>query len=428
MSQPLEAVILGAGDRGHYCHGMFAQRYPHKLRIVGIAEPNPVLRDRFGDLHQLPPERRFASWEDLIAAGQLAPVLMNTTPDRVHAASTMAALKAGYHVLLEKPIATSPEECVQIVETAEQCGRMLQIHHGMRYAPFQTMIHEILASGRIGQIMDYNHRENIAFFHFAHAYVRGNWRRKETSGPVILTKCCHDLDLIVWYTGSRCKRLVSSGSLRYYRPENARPDYPERCTDGCPAEAECPYFAPRLYITDPIISGMFAQAITVDLSKEGILKALKTGPYGKCVFHCDNDVADNQVTLLEMEDGTNVTLSMHGFSHDGGRSIRFQGTRATLMGETLERSMTIHDHLTARQDVLHVGKTTGGHGGGDDGLISAFIQSVQTGHQDPASTGRVALESHLMAFAAEESRLTGQPVEMAAYRKAVEDRAKLNVV
>lgn len=420
MSQPLEAVILGAGDRGHFCHGMFAQRYPHKLRIVAVAEPNQVLRDRFGDLHKLPPERRFASWEDLIAAGQLAGVLMNTTPDRLHAVSTVSALMAGYHVLLEKPIATSPEECVQIVRTAERYGRILQIHHGMRYAPFQTMIYEQIASGRIGQIMDYNHLENIAFFHMAHSYVRGNWRRKDTSGPIILTKCCHDLDLIVWYTGSRCKRLVSSGSLRYYRPENARVEYPERCTDGCPAEAECPYFAPRLYITDDFISQLFAQSITVDISKAGILKALQTGPYGRCVFRCDNDVVDSQATLIEMEDGAHVTMSLNGFSHDGGRSVCFQGTKGTLMGNTLERTITVHDHLTTRHDVLHVGKTTGGHGGGDDGLISAFIHSVQTGKQDPASTGRVALESHLMAFAAEESRLTGQPVDMDAYRQKVE--------
>jgi len=424
MTQPLDAVILGAGDRGHFCHGMYAQRNPHKLRIVAVAEPNPVLRERFGNLHQLPSERRFSTWEDLIAAGQLAPVLMNTTPDQVHAASTIAALKTGYHVLMEKPMATSPQECLQIVRTAEQYQRILQVHHGMRYAPFQAMIHEIIQSGKIGQVMEYGHRENIAFFHMAHAYVRGNWRRKDTSGPIILTKCCHDLDLIVWYTGCRSKRLVSFGSLRYYRKENARQDYPERCSDGCPVEAECPYHAPRFYLSEDYIPRLFAQAITPDLSKEGIIQALQTGPYGRCVFRCDNDVLDNQLTLIEMEDGTNVTLNMHGFSYDGGRSLRVQGTKGSISGETLMREITVYDHLTGRQDILHPGKVTGGHGGGDDGLISAFIRSVQSGTQDVMTSGRISLESHLMAFAAEESRISGQPVDMAAYRQKVEEQVE----
>ena len=270
--------------------------------------------------------------------------------------------------------------------------------------------------------MEYGHRENIAFFHMAHSYVRGNWRRKDSCGPIMLTKCCHDLDLIVWYTHSRCKRLVSFGSLRYFRPENAHPDYPERCSDGCPAEADCPYYAPRFYLSEDYMPRTFAQAITPDLSKDSILKALKEGPYGRCVFRCDNDVMDNQVSLIEMEDGTNVSLSMHGFSHDGGRTLRIQGTRGSIIGETLDREIIVHDHLTAGYDVLHIGKVTGGHGGGDDGLIAAFINTVQSGKQEALTSGRVSLESHLMAFATEDSRLSGQPVDMEIYRQAVEAR------
>jgi len=360
----------------------------------------------------------------LIAAGQLAPALMNTTPDRVHAASTIAALKAGYHVLLEKPVATTPEECVQIVLASERYNRILQIHHGFRYSGLGALIHEVIASGRIGQIMEYAHRENVAFFHYAHSYVRGNWHREAASGPIILTKCCHDLDFIVWITGSRCKRIVSNGSLRYYRSENARPDYPERCTDGCPVEADCPYNAPRFYLSDEYPGRAFAQPLSTDLSKESLLQALKTGPYGKCVFRCDNDVLDNQQTLIEMEDGTHISLSMHGFSHDGGRSIRIQGTKGTLIAEALQREFTVIDHLTGRVEVIRPGKPVGGHGGGDVGLISDFITTVESGKQDAMTSGRISLESHLMAFAAEESRHTGQPVDMDSYRHEVEARVK----
>jgi predicted dehydrogenase len=403
---------------------MYAQRFPHHLRYVAVAEPNPVLRERFGQLHGIPTERRYATWEDLIAAGQLATALINTTPDRVHMASTVAALEAGYHILLEKPMATTPEECVRIVQAAERTGRVLQIHHGMRYAPFFQMIHEVVHSGRLGEIMNYAHRENVAFFHMAHAYVRGNWRRSDTSGPIILTKCCHDLDLIVWDMGGKSARIFSSGSLRHYRSENAQPDYPERCTDGCPIEAECPYYAPRLYLSEASPSRVFAQAVAVEVTNENILQALKTGPYGRCVYRCDNDVVDNQTVLIEMADGTNVSLTMHGFSHDGGRSVRIQGTRGTLIAEALQREIVVHDHLTGRCDVLRPGKTAGWHGGGDDGLISAFIRTVRSGGADAMTSARASLESHLMAFAAEQSRRHNQIVNMVTYRQMVEARAQ----
>ncbi|MCC7354563.1 MAG: Gfo/Idh/MocA family oxidoreductase [Anaerolineae bacterium] len=425
MAQPLEAVMVGAGDRGFHCQGMYAHRYPHRLRYVAVAEPSPVLRDRFGDFHNIPKEQRYPSWQDLIAAGQLAPALVNTTPDRVHKASTVAALEAGYDVLLEKPMATSPEECVRMVQTAERTGRVLQIFHGMRYAPFFAMVREVLNTGRLGQIMSYAHFENVVYFHMAHAYVRGNWPKKALSGPIILTKCCHDLDLIYWYTGSRSKRIASFGSLRHYRSENARPDYPARCTDGCPIEEECPYYAPRFYLSDDPVARMMTAAITTDLSTEGILHALKTGPYGRCVYRCDNDVVDNQIVMMEMEDGTNVSLTLHGFSHFGMRYLRFEGTRGSLHADPAKKEIALYDHLRGRSDLFNPGKTTGGHGGGDDGLMSAFLHTMQRGKQDVMTSARASLESHLMAFAAEEARVSGQIVDMDVYRQAVEARAKI---
>jgi predicted dehydrogenase len=423
MSKPIEAVLVGAGNRGFYYQGMYAQRFPHRLRYVAVAEPDPVLRDRFADLHDIAPARRFASWEELIAAGQLAPALVNTTPDRVHVASAIAALGAGYHVLLEKPMATSPEDCVRIVRAAERSGNIFQVHHCLRYAPFFAMVHEAVSSGKIGQIITYAHREDVFYSHMAHAYVRGNWRQSGASGPMILTKCCHDLDLIYWYTGCQSRRILSVGSLQHYRAENARSDFPERCTDGCPIEETCPYNAPRFYLADTFIARALAEAITVDLSTEGILDALRTGPYGRCVYRCDNDVVDNQIVVIEMENGSSVSLTMHGFSHSGGRYIRMEGTEGSLIADAPHEEIQILDHLRGRRDVLHSGKTAGGHHGGDDGLISAFLRSVRTGKQDVMTSARASLESHLMAFAAEQSRVSGQPVDMNGYRREVEARA-----
>ncbi len=415
--------MLGAGDRGYYCQGMYAIRYPHRLRYVAVAEPDQALRDRFGEVHGIAPGHRYASWEDLLCGGQLAPILVNTTPDRAHMASSVAALSAGYHVLLEKPMATSADDCLRIVNAAERAGRILQVFHGMRYAPLFRLVHEAIAAGRLGRLISYAHFENVAYFHMAHAYVRGNWRRSDTSGPMILTKCCHDLDLIVWYTGQRCRRVSSFGSLQHYRRENAPPGSPDRCTDGCPIEETCPYYAPRFYLSSEGVAPKMTRAIATDLSIEGILKALRDGPYGRCVYRCDNDVVDNQVVMMDMEDGTSASLTIHGFSYDGGRTIRMQGTEGTLLMEALRREVEVYDHLRGRCDTLRPGKTTGGHGGGDDGLMSAFLHSVEAGQQDVMTSARASLESHLMAFAAEESRLTGNSIDMDSFRQAAEQRA-----
>lgn len=416
MPEPVEAVLVGAGSRGYHTHGMFAMRNPGRLRYVAVAEPSPTHRDRFGDLHGIPAERRYASWQDLIAAGKLAHALVNTTPDRVHLASTVAALDAGYHVLLEKPMATSAEECVRIVQTAEARGRILQINHGLRYAPFFTLVREQIEAGRVGQIMSYSHSENVAFWHMAHSFVRGNWPKAETSGPMILTKCCHDLDLIVWYTGQRARRVFSFGSLRHYRSESVGPEVPERCTDGCPRSDECPYYAPRLYLSDDPSSGFIRRAASIDQSPEALLEAITVGRYGRCVYHCDNDVVDNQVVLMEMEDGTNVSLTMQGFSSREGRQIRIDGTRGCLLADQSRDEVEYHSHLDGRREVTTPGRVTGGHGGGDDRLISDFVESVRTGRQNPLTSARVSLESHLLALAAEESRLTGRAVDMAEFR------------
>ena len=414
--RPLEAVLLGAGNRGFHTQGSYALRHPDRLRYVAVAEPNPTLRDRFGDAHGIPAERRYASWQDLLAAGRLAPALVNTTPDRVHFASTLGALETGYDVLLEKPMATSPAECVRIVETAERLGRIVMVNHGLRYAPFFALIKESLAAGKVGEVMHYSHFENVAFWHMAHSFVRGNWGSAEASGPMILTKCCHDLDLMCWYTGSRPRRVSSFGSLRHLRAEEAA-DAPERCTDGCPRAEECPYFAPRLYLSlDDPSKGFIRRAASVEGTPEAILAALKTGPYGRCVYRCGNDVVDSQKVLVEMEDGTVCSLTMQGFANVEGRYIRFDGTGGTLVADMIRDEVEVASHLDGRRETIRPGRVTGGHGGGDDRLLSAFVASLRAGQPDPLISARSALESHLLAFAAEESRTSGQTIDMREYR------------
>lgn len=422
---PITAVIFGAGARGTI-YGDYALRFPDELRVVAIAEPRPERRAHFADQHDLGADQQFESWESLLAAGKIADVAINCTMDRQHMASTMAALNAGYDILLEKPMSPLLHENIRLVQTAEALGRHLQVCHVLRYTPFFSTVRRLVQSGRLGRIISVDHRENLAFWHMAHSYVRGNWRKASEAGAMILTKCCHDLDILGWILQQPVVRLSSFGSLTHFRPENAPPGATLRCTDGCPAQSECKYDAVRLYARDTDSWPWNVVALTPTV--EARLEAIRTGPYGRCVYHCDNDVVDHQTVTMELADATTVSLLMQGQGDEEGRTMRYDGTRATLYGRFVSgrQEIVIRDHLTGAEERIPIENPPDGgygHGGGDTGIVRSFLRTVRGEPDDTVTTARESLESHLLAFAAEEARLTGQVIEMGAYRSRVEGEA-----
>ena len=466
MTRPIETVLIGAGDRGYGAYGSYALAHPDEIRFVAVAEPHDVRRARFAQAHDIPTERQFRTWEGLFAHEQMADAALICTLDDLHVGPTIAALEAGYDVLLEKPMATTVEDCVRLVQAAERSGRILMLCHVLRYTSFFSTLHDIIASGRLGDIITVEHRENVSFWHMAHSYVRGNWRSSHLSSPMILAKCCHDFDILFWNLGT-VKQLSSFGSLLHYRAENAPPGAPERCTDGCPYEAECPWFAPRLYLAliplmqegrrsqsalERLVAGLYLDhpslaslarrlipgldaaldyrgwpisTISEDTSPEARRQALETGPYGRCVYRCDNDVVDHQTVNMELESGASGTLFMHGHSHREGRTMRYDGTRATLLGRfyLTDNEIQIHDHLTGKVEIIRPELGRAGHGGGDAGVMRAFVRALREGETEPLTSARASLESHLTAFAAEKARVEGTIVDMDAYRQQVESAA-----
>jgi predicted dehydrogenase len=420
MTTPITVALCGAGGRGFYAYGPYALHHPDELRFVAVAEPNAERRARFAQAHGIPPERQFASWEELLAAGRIADACFNMTQDQMHLPSTLAALDAGYDVLLEKPIANRLADTVALVQAAERRGRLLQICHVLRYTPFFATLHAVLASGRLGDIVTVEHRENVAFWHMAHSFVRGNWRNTAASSPMLLAKCCHDLDILVWNMGAPVERLSSVGSLRHFRPEHAPPGATARCTDPCPAGDICPFDTRRLYL-DMELDTWPVTAVTEDLSYAGRVRALETGPYGRCAYKCDNDVVDHQVVTMQLAGGASVVLVMHGHAHREERTMRYDGTRATLRGRFGHGAMAIeiHDHLTGQVEQVPIPPAGSGHGGGDAGVVRGFVRALR-GLEQPLTPARESLESHLLAFAAEEARLSGQTVDMAAFRAHAE--------
>lgn len=469
MAKPLKAILFGAGSRGADAYGPYALANPDQIQFIAVAEPRTLRRERFAAQHSIPQERCFQTWQQVLENRVPADVVINCTQDQMHADSSIQALQAGYDMLLEKPISHSLEQAIRIVQTAEQAGRYLQICHVLRFTDFFKKIKSLLDEKRLGQIIAISHRENVASWHMAHSYVRGNWRNLQISSPMILAKCCHDLDLLVWFTGETPQRLSSFGSLRHFRPGNAPPGAPDRCTDGCPVEQSCPFYAPAIYMDlapfkfalsqskKPFYKFIGKQSIkhpktiqTISIlipplrelteykgwprsvvsddpgNEQALLEALQEGPYGRCVYRCDNDVVDHQVVMMEFPSGITASLTMHGHSHEEGRTLRIDGSQASLLAKfSFHRSfIEIHDHRSMEVEAFDFPSNVEevGHGGGDFGIMHDFVENLQSGRKTGIKA-RESLESHFMAFAAEQSRLTQTNVDMADFRQETEKQA-----
>lgn len=407
--QPIEVVFIGAGARGGV-YGNYISRHPQEAKAVAVAEPNPIRRDRFGDALGIPAENRFESWEEVLSRPQMGQACIITTMDRLHYEPARRALEAGYHVLLEKPMSPDPRECLDLVDIAERNQRILSVCHVLRYASLFTTIKRSLDEGRIGQLITIQHNENIAWWHFAHSFVRGNWRNTAQSSPLILSKACHDTDLLRWLAGDRCMRVASFGSLSHFREENAPPGSTERCLSGCTVVDSCPFSALNLYTRLDI--DWLWNAITDDRSPAARRAALATGPYGRCVYRCDNDVVDHQVVSLEFANGVTASFTLSAFTHDMSRTLKLMGTEGEIRAHLGKDEATIHRFGEAGAEAVLLPGSGSGHGGGDDGLMRSFLKQVQEGRADGLTSAQIAAEAHLISFAAEESRITGTVVDL----------------
>jgi predicted dehydrogenase len=414
VALPLEVVLVGAGSRGRDVYGRYAVEKPERMRIVAVAEPDPDRRAAAAREHGLGPEQTFEDWKGLLSGPRRAPAAIIATSDDLHREPALAALRLDYHCLLEKPMAMTLEECAEIVRTAETRERILQVGHVLRYTAFYSTIHRVaVEEQRLGEIQTVTMAEHVAHWHFAHSYVRGKWKTTRNAAPLLLAKCCHDLDLLCWFVGRRPIRVASFGALVHYRAENGPDGAPERCTDGCPAESTCPHFAPRFYGRDLAIWPW--SDVAPEPKAEARLEALRHGPYGRCVYRSDNDVVDRQNVLVDFEGGRLGTFLVDGFSSRPERTIRIQGARAELRGVFEKGEIEILDYGRIEPERIDTYASPMGHGGGDWGLLDHFTDvASREARSEVLASGQAALESHRLGFAAEQAREEGRVLDLDA--------------
>mgnify|MGYP002521500849 CR=1 FL=1 len=415
----LKVIIVGFGNRGQL-FGDYAIA-DDKTELVAVADVNENAREKAVADYGVKKENCFKSAEEIFACGKIADAAIICTQDKQHKEHAVKAMELGYDVCLEKPIAATFEDCEAILAAKKKYDKKVMICHVLRYSHFYYKLREIIKSGELGDVVTISQTENVAYWHDAHSYVRGAWRNKAESSPMILAKCCHDLDIIYWLIGKKCKKVSSFGDLYYFKKENAPKGSAARCQD-CPesVKKDCPYDAYKIYndvykAYNPILGN---SAVFKGTRKEHINALIedRNNPYGRCVFACDNDVVDHQVVNMLFEDNVTAQLTMTAFSKECHRCIKIHGTLGEIEGDMEENKITVRP-FRSEDRVIDLTKTCDDfsvHGGGDKLLFEDFVSYVTGG--EPTET-RTTIEdsmiSHRMSFAAEESRIDGgKPIDV----------------
>ncbi len=393
------------------------------MKVTAIADIDKTkLKIAAEDLH-IPPEGCFDSAEEMLSREKLADVLIVATQDQQHVGHALAGLEKGYDLILEKPVATTPQDCIAIRDAARRLHRKVAVCYVLRYTTFYRTIRNLIRSGKIGDVVNIDAVENVGYWHQAHSFVRGNWSNCERSSPMILQKSCHDMDILNYLVGSPCDRVSSFGSLSYFNAAHRPAGAADYCLD-CPYRDDCVYSAKRIYLgadteeKRPWVRPVVAPGGGVAEVRE----ALKRGPYGRCVFACDNDVVDHQSVAIRYRNGVTVSFTMSAFSAEVYRYIRVMGTRGEIEGDQKSNLIrcTPFGGETETYDINRLAADLSGHGGGDNQLLTDFFDETSEDHEEAVSGIYSAMESHMMAFAAEYSRLhDGESVNIRQFEKSV---------
>lgn len=413
--KPVTSILIGAGLRGGYVYSQYALDYPNEFKIVAVAEPDPDRRAIFSKKHNIPKEFQFKSYKDLLKKDKIADCAMVCTQDQMHFEPVITALKKGYHVLCEKPMSPYKDEIIKMGKVAKEYDRILSICHVLRYSPFFSKIKALLVENKIGRLMTIQHIEEVGYWHHAHSFVRGNWRDSEESSPMILQKCCHDMDILLWLADSSCKKISSFGNLSYFSKENAPDGAPPYCMDGCAHYDECPFYAPRFYLEhSKAIEDGLIYAITDYTDSEHIIDALKKGPYGRCVFHSDNTVVDHQTVEIEFCNQVTASFLMTAFTNKCARRIRLMGTKGEIKGDMEAGIIEVTEFINGTNEIIKLHTPTKGHSGSDMNMMKDFVRIIGEGRKGKTNAD-ISVESHLMALAAEEARLNDVVVDFKQY-------------
>lgn len=447
MVRKVKFALIGAGNRGKDTYARIIHKEKLNAEFIAVVDPDGDRRQNMMDWFNIDPALSFDNEEEFFNRGKLCDAVIIATQDNQHYKQSMRALELGYHIILEKPISTNIKEILNIEAKAMEVGRQVLICHVLRYAPMWVKIKRILDSGKLGKIMTINHNENIGHYHMSHSFVRGHWRDSHSSGPITLTKTCHDMDILYWLVGSKCRDIASFGNTSFFDDKNAPEDSTEYCFD-CPHKEKCEYSGMRVYTLE---GGHYPDSFTNnDNRKETIEKCLQETNYGKCVWKAGNNVCDQQVSILQFENGVTANFNINAFTRHTSRTIKIMCEKGEIRANEKAIEVTLFklrklrlgvvgnfilghllDFLKLDRSIRRRYKVNSlfnmknlvyEHGGADYYFIKGAIEALMK--EESAKTAiSGSVESHLMSFVAEEARVRNTVVALDDYRGEIMDQA-----
>jgi len=407
-------ALVGLGARGLNTYAPYAKLHPDKMKVVAVAD---VIKERVqmaAEEYSVPQDMCFDSAESFFKREKLADAVFISTQDRQHVGHALMALERGYDILLEKPISNDIEECYALKRKVDESQKLVLVCHVLRYTTFYKTIKDAIDSKIIGDVVSVQAIENVGYWHMAHSFVRGNWRNSESTSPMILQKCCHDFDIYGWLIGKKCIGVSSFGSLSHFRAENAPEGASDRCV-SCKHVDSCIYSAKKIYLDSPLNgfkSGNTDWPVNVVMAnptESGLMQALKTSDYGRCVYACDNNVVDHQVCNVLFEDGVTLNFTMCGFTEEMSRHCKIMGTKGEIVADQNSNIVTVKPFGGEPKvyDINVLASDLSGHGGGDNAMLTEFFGCLCDESVDASSTIANSVQSHEIAVACEQSRILG---------------------
>ncbi len=428
-------ALVGAGCRGKDVYA--AITYKEKLNADFVAVVDPVEEKRLEMVQRfgMKKDMAFEHEEDFFSKGKVCDGVVIATQDKDHYRQCMKALDLGYDIVLEKPISNNLKEVLEIEAKAKASGCKIIVCHVLRYHNMWNKIKKVLDSGQLGKVISIQHNENVGHYHMSHSFVRGEWRDSETSGPIMLTKTCHDFDILYWLVGSPCKSVASFGGIGFFNREHAPAGAGERCLE-CKVAERCKYNAMDVYTHE---GGYTPQIFTNNkYTREAIEAGLQTTNYGQCVFKAGNTVCDHQSTILEFENGVSCTFNLNAFTRESSRTIKIMCEKGTIRAneaniEVIKFKMRhkvwgeVANFLGWNRSIMKKIKVHSGfsiknllygHGGADYYFTAGMVEAL-SGEVESKTDITDSVESHLMAFAAEEARESHRVVDIKAFRESM---------
>ena len=421
--KPLTVLIVGAGKRV-LTYTNYAKKHPDRLKVTAIVEPRADRRNALGDEIGVPADRRFASVAELAGKPKLADAVINSSVDAAHHSTAIPLLEARYDMLLEKPIALSEADVRDLIETGKRNKRVIIIAHNMRYSPFYRKALELLRSGAIGQLRTIQAAEHVSYHHMVTTFIRHPRYAGVTPTPMLVQKCCHDMDMIAFLANEPARRVASFATPSRFIPANAPAGSTKRCLDGCAVESTCPFSAGRLYVRNNYWRGYpFPASQFGDKPSKAVReKSMKADNlWGRCAWQVPEHTAiDHQNVLIEFASGMTATFDMFCATPRGFRTLRLIGSEGEISGESEEGILYLRRLSPTKgsfftEKVFKMADLEGSHGGTDQLLIEDFI-GILRNESGTMGVTRIedSLPGHQIVFAAVQAMKTGKTIEIKA--------------